>query len=365
MKLITILGARPQFIKAAALSRVIKNNNENSNKKIIESIVHTGQHYDKNMSKIFFDELQLSEAKFNLGINNLSHGAMVGRMIEAIEKILIDECPDLVLVYGDTNSTLAGALASVKCNFQVAHIESGLRSFDRTMPEEINRVITDKISSILFCPSENAVAQLKKEGISNNVFFTGDVSLDNIIHFGKLSEKYSTITKKLKLENSHFALMTCHRPENTDNFENLSVIVDTAAYISNKIKLVMPIHPRTKKLLEKMFLIEKLSNVIITEPLSFFDILSLQKKSNLILTDSGGIQKEAFFLKKPCITIRNRSEWIETVEIGVNKLTGPNYENIINAFEYFLNKDIKEKFIKKPYGEGDAANKIAKKLLEF
>jgi UDP-GlcNAc3NAcA epimerase len=333
-KIITIIGARPQFVKAAVLSRLIKSDEWNS--KFEEILVHTGQHYDKNMSDVFFDEMGIPYPKYNLEIGSGSHGKMTGEMLIRLEEVLLTEEPDIVLVYGDTNSTLAGALAAAKLNIPVAHIEAGLRSFWKKMPEEQNRIVTDHLSTTLFCPTTTAVKNLKAEGITKGVHNVGDIMLDAHLHYSMVLKERNTTTKNglNELDNlnipdgEEFYLLTIHRAENTDSLIKLSSIVDA---INSVPKIaVIPLHPRTKKQMNK-FGLQFNDHVKVINPVGFLDFLSLLLKCSFVVTDSGGIQKEAFFAKKPCITLREQTEWIETVNSGWNKTIGTNRELIIES----------------------------------
>ncbi len=363
MKLLTIVGARPQFIKAAAVSRVIKDVYANS---VEELIVHTGQHYDENMSKIFFEELDIPKPKYNLEISGGQHGEMTGRMLEGIEKVLLAEKPDWVLVYGDTNSTLAGALAAAKLHIPVAHVEAGLRSFNMRMPEEINRILTDRISTLLFCPTETAVINLKAEGITNGVHNIGDVMYDVSIYYRDLAKQKSNALSDLGLSENNYVLATCHRAENTDDKKNISDILTALEAIAGDIPVVLPLHPRTRKLIDQYGLSSHLDSLKITEPLPFLDMVALEQSAKLILTDSGGVQKEAFFYGVPCITMREETEWVETVEFGLNRLVGADREKIIRAYSEFKVTDISvEKNISVknyPYGSGNASREIVERL---
>lgn len=316
MIILTIVGARPQFVKAAAVSREILKHDD-----IREIIVHTGQHFDKNMSDIFFEEMEIPKPDYNLAINSVGHGAMTGRMLEGIEEIILKEKPDMVLVYGDTNSTLAGALAAKKLHVKVAHVEAGLRSFNMQMPEEINRILTDRISDILFCPTQQAITNLQKEGFDNfpcKIELSGDVMQDAAIFYSQKSSEKSTIISTLKLENESYVLATIHRQENTDDLTKLKKIIAALNLLHNeRKKVVLPIHPRTRKILEN----NNISvDFILTEPVGYFDMIELIKNSSLVITDSGGLQKEAFFFQKQCITIREQTEWIELIQGGFNTL---------------------------------------------
>ena len=350
-KLITIIGARPQFIKAAAVSRVIRKASG-----IQEVIVHTGQHFDENMSSVFFKEMDIPRPDFNLEINSLSHGAMTGRMMESIEKVLIDEKPDMVLVYGDTNSTLAGALTARKLNIRVAHVEAGLRSFNMMMPEEINRILTDRISDFLFCPTDTAIQNLHREGFDNfNCIIknVGDVMYDAAIYYGSFSSKRSDIINKLDLSNNSFVVCTIHRQENTDNLDNLKTIIRALNAINRDKKVILPLHPRTRKIMEANDLH---TGFEVIDPLGYFDIIELLKHCALVITDSGGMQKEAFFFNKFCITVRDQTEWTELVENQYNYLTGADYDKILSAFKEIKSRPFENKH--HFYGEGDASQKI-------
>ena len=323
-KIITIVGARPQFVKAAALSRELKNYPN-----IEEIIVHTGQHFDEKMSDIFFDEMDIPKPIYNLEINSLGHGAMTGRMLEGIEEVLKKEQPQLLLVYGDTNSTLAGALAAKKMHIPVAHVEAGLRSFNMDMPEEVNRILTDRISDILFCPTDTAIENLEKEGyqnISNQVVRSGDVMQDAALFYAETSELKSTVITKENLKPGAFGLVTIHRAENTDNPDKLRSICNALNEISAHTELVLPLHPRTKGILDKLG-IEL--NAKVSEPVGYFDMIELLKNCSFVMTDSGGLQKEAFFFSKPCITMREETEWVELIKGGYNTITGSSKDKIL------------------------------------
>jgi UDP-N-acetylglucosamine 2-epimerase len=323
MKIISVVGARPQFIKLSALSKELR-------KKHQEIILHTGQHYDGKLSKIFFSQLSIPEPDYNLGIGSAEHGEQTGRMLKGMEEVLLFEKPDLVIVYGDTNSTLAGALAAVKQKIPVAHVEAGLRSFKKSMPEEVNRVLTDHISSLLFCPTKTSVQNLRKEGITKGVYLVGDVMYDSLRQHIKRAEKISGIMKKLNLSKKDFYLVTIHRAENTDIKENLNKIAEILAQLNRKT--VFPIHPRTKKCLSEFNLSDKLeskNHLLLIDPVSYLDMLVLEKNAKYILTDSGGVQKEAFFLKTPCLTLREETEWVETLKNGANQLVGLEVDEVI------------------------------------
>ena len=361
MKIITIIGTRPQFVKASTVSAQIRKFYKN---KIEEVIVHTGQHFDKEMSLNFFNDLKIPNPKYNLKVNELTHAKMTSKMMEKIEKLIIDELPDLILLYGDTNSTLAGALVASKMNIPIAHVEAGLRSYNMKMPEEINRIISDKLSTLLFCPTKIAVSNLKKEGISKNVYMVGDVMLDLALSIEKNKNEELYELKKYKLCSKKFAIFTCHREENVKNYKNLKKILWNIKRLSQKIKIIFPIHPGTKKLVNEYSLKEFIKDVIVVEPLSYFKMMKLIQSSMAVITDSGGLQKEAFFYKIPCITIRNETEWVETVNLGLNYIVGLSYKKLNDAIDNILNsKSIRN--VSSPYGDGNAAKKIIEKILEF
>lgn len=353
MKILSIIGARPQFIKASPVSREIDRHAD-----IEEIIVHTGQHFDPNMSKIFFDQMKIPEPDYNLGINSLRHGAMTGRMLEEIEKVLIDENPDWVIVYGDTNSTLAGSLAAKKLKFKVAHIEAGLRSFNMNMPEEINRILTDRISDILFCPTQTAIDNLANEGYDKlgcKIIFSGDVMLDAALLYSKKAKK------PIEDISSQYILATIHREENTTDEERLKSIYNALKIISKEIQIIIPIHPRTRKQLSELHSTSQERNIKLINPLGYLEMLYLIKHCSLVITDSGGLQKEAYFFEKPCITIRDETEWTELVKYGYNIIAGTNSDNIIDAYD--LMKDRKIQFSYKLFGSGNASQIIVNEIL--
>lgn len=348
MKIVSVIGARPQFIKASVVSKELR-------KKYEEILVHTGQHYDYEMNKIFFEELNIPEPDYYLNVGSGSHGSQTGEMLKKIESVLMEEKPDLVLTYGDTNSTIAGALAASKLHIKSSHVESGLRSYDKTMPEEINRVLTDHCSDILFCPTNNAVSNLKREGITDNVYLTGDVMADSILYNKETAENKSNILNELDLEDKNYLLTTIHRPGNTNSEENLKNIVEAFSEMNDTI--VFPVHPRTEKYLKEYGLLDGLESFVkLTKPLGFFDFIKLMNHAKTILTDSGGVQKEAYILKVPCITLRENTEWVETVEDGWNVLVGSDKEKIIQCANEF-NPSVKSH--KNRYGNGDASKKIS------
>ena len=354
-KIITIVGARPQFIKAATLSRQFQLCG------IEEKIIHTGQHFDANMSEVFFSEMEIPKPAYQLDIHGLSHGAMTGRMLEGIEQILLHENPDGVLVYGDTNSTLAGALAASKLHIPVLHVEAGLRSYNMAMPEEINRILTDRISSVLFCPTDTAVKNLKSEGYDNmpiQIIKNGDVMQDAAIYYAGRAQMKSTIVRQIGVKK--FVLATIHRQENTDNPENLKQIIAGLTEINKHIPVVVPMHPRTRNILAQTY---QLPNFIIIDPVGYFDMIMLLKSCELVITDSGGVQKEAFFFGKHCITLREQTEWVELVENGFNILVGSDPAKLKAAFELFKTK--KSDFSIDLYGRGQAAEKAAMHILSL
>ena len=373
MKIVTIIGARPQFIKAAVVSRAIANYNQfvTSNSSLVtEVIVHTGQHFDRNMSDVFFEEMKIPKPDYFLNINGLSHGAMTGQMLEKIEPLLIKEKPDIVLVYGDTNTTLAGALAAAKLHIAIAHVEAGLRSFNRNMPEEINRVLTDHTANFLFCPTGQSVENLKIEGIitvekasadknssyaarSPKVCLVGDVMLDAATYYSEHARKPS-----IDLPES-FILATIHRAENSDNPQRLKSIFDGFEKIGREIPILLPLHPRTRQKMEARDL-KAADSIKIIDPVSYFEIIYLLENCTLVMTDSGGMQKEAFFFKKPCITLRDETEWVELVEQGFNLLAGAKVENIYDAYKAILETNLD--FSVELYGNGKAGERIVKIL---
>tara|TARA_X000000950_G_scaffold44811_2_gene50874 strand:+ start:2678 stop:3820 length:1143 start_codon:yes stop_codon:yes gene_type:complete len=376
MIILTIVGARPQIIKAAALSRVISNNFQN----IEEIIVHTGQHYDKNMSDVFFTELEIPKPQINLKVGSSSHGAQTALMIEKIEKVIQEYSPDAVVVYGDTNSTLATAIAASKLHIPIVHIESGLRSFNKKMPEEVNRILCDHVSTLLFSPTKSGFNNLLNEGFSKeysnnaspdhpNIYHCGDVMYDNSLYFSKLSDENSDILEKLKLRNEKFILATVHRNDNTDSKIKLTDLFSTFLEITeiHQLKIILPLHPRTSKMMEQLLdskLLKKIqeSNLLtIINPAGFLDMIALEKNAELIITDSGGVQKEAYFFKKPCIILRPQTEWVEIVETKSAVISDTNSKIILEATERFLsNPDLE---FPEVFGNGNAASFIAQEML--
>jgi UDP-GlcNAc3NAcA epimerase len=353
-KIITVLGARPQFIKASVVSHAIANTHGLS-----EVLVHTGQHFDVNMSDVFFKELGINKPKYFLGIHGGTHGVMTGRMLEAVEQVLIDEKPDIVLVYGDTNSTLAGALSAAKLNIPVAHVEAGLRSFNLAMPEEVNRILTDRISKWLFTPTQTATSNLQREGYDEDkIIEVGDVMYDVALHHGSRVKPNTGLMSQLGLTEKNYLLATIHRQENTDHPLRLKAIVDALIETAKKIPVVWPLHPRTRSVLGKAGLLDTLAKQVkLIEPIGYLDMVQLEKFASLIATDSGGVQKEAFFYQVPCVTLRDETEWVELIDTGWNRLAAPNNsEFILSAIQSSLGQLGK---IVKPYGDGKSAEKIA------
>ena len=356
MRIITIVGARPQFIKAQAVSRALF-----STDKVEEILVHTGQHYDDNMSDIFFDELELLRPHYNLGVSGGGHGYQTGQMLEGIEKILKEQMPDMVLLYGDTNSTLAGAIAASKMNIKIAHVEAGLRSYDRSLPEEINRVVTDNLADLNFAPTQSAVDNLKIEGIEENVHFVGDVMFDASIHFLKKALDTSSILSQLDLEPKSYVLSTIHRASNTDNLSNLKILLEALSEVAKTIKVVIPLHPRTKTVLVQNELLNSYPSLHLIEPTGYLDMIKLQNNAKLIATDSGGIQKEALFFRVPCVIFRESTEWVELLNLKWSLLCPPNLgtDHIKELILSNLNLEGDEG---SPYGDGNASKHIAEIL---
>lgn len=356
MKLLTVVGARPQFIKASAVSRAIQAENARG-AGLREVIVHTGQHFDANMSKVFFEELSIPEPDYHLGIASLGHGAMTGRMLEAIESLMLKEKPDMMLVYGDTNSTLAGALAAAKLHVPVAHVEAGLRSFNKRMPEEVNRILTDHVSNLLFCPTQTAVDNLGNEGIKSGVHLVGDVMYDVTLHYRELAATRHSL-EKWGVAEKGYALCTVHRAENTDDATRLQGILAALRKIAEEIPVILPLHPRTRKIIDAMGQPKALRGLTVLDPLSYLEMLRLEMSAKVILTDSGGVQKEAFFHRVPCITLRDETEWVETVAMGWNVLAGADQ----NAISSLWNTPKKSSHEMGAYGDGNAASMIVKRI---
>lgn len=349
MKIATIVGARPQFIKAAVVSRAMR-----EKKNVTELIVHTGQHFDIDMSDVFFDELSIPRPKFNLGIGGGTHGQNTGRMIEAVESILLQERPDWLLVYGDTDSTLAGALAATKLHIPIAHVEAGLRSFNRKMPEEINRVLTDHTADLLFVPTEAAYRNLQMEGINENrIKLVGDVMYDATLVYGSIAESQSTILNRLGLSNSEYILATIHRQENTDSTDRLTNILGGLA--GSNWPVVLPLHPRTRQRIAALPEFPH-GNLRLIGPVGYLDMMMLEKNARMIATDSGGVQKEAYFHHVPCLTLRDETEWVELIEAGVNRIVGTSRDVITSAINCATPMGVPAS---KLYGDGQACVKIA------
>lgn len=353
MKIATVVGARPQFIKAAPVSRVLRVRHT-------EILIHTGQHYDPNMSDIFFDELNIPRPDYNLGVGSGSHGAQTGAILKEVEEVLIREKPDALLVYGDTNSTLAGALAAAKLHIPVLHIEAGLRSFNRKMPEEINRVLTDHLSELLFCPTTTAVQNLATEGITNGVYLNGDVMYDAFLYNRELARSKESLLAKLAVKRGEYILCTIHRAENTDEPGRLKEIFLALSQVSRPV--ILPLHPRTQKIIREQGLEKSLgSQVKVIDPVGYLDMITLEADAWKVLTDSGGVQKEAYFAGVPCITLRDETEWLETVQAGWNRLAGAESGEILRAVEEFTPPS----FHPGVFGNGDAAGEFVKILEEW
>ena len=378
MKIVTIIGARPQIIKAAAISRAIT---QHFSSQITEVIVHTGQHYDTNMSEIFFQELGIPAADYNLGVGSGHHGAQTARMMEGIEHLLMEEKPTALLVYGDTNSTLAGALAAVKMQVPVVHIEAGLRSFNKSMPEEINRITCDHCSTLLFSPTKQGVRNLEREGFAPNhsekagldhpkVFLTGDIMYDNSMYFSEISREKARITDQLRLKDGEFILCTIHRDANTDHVTSLRDILKGLLDIQqlSQQPLVLPLHPRTRKKMAELLpdaLLEALKNnpnMHLIEPAGFLDMISLESQCSMVITDSGGVQKEAYFFQKPCLILREQTEWVEIVENGNALLVGAQQQRLVEGYQALRAKT--DYTFPPLFGDGRAAQEICRLMLE-
>ena len=360
VKIVTVVGARPQFVKAATVSAAIVQQVKRG-ASIEEVLVHTGQHYDPNMSQVFFDQLEVPRPKYNLAVGSGSHGAMTGKMLGAVEQILVDEKPDWLLVYGDTNSTLAGALAAAKLHVPVCHVEAGLRSFDKRMPEEINRILTDHVSELLLCPTHTAITNLKNEGVTKGVHHVGDVMYDAALIFAKVAAQGSDVLARYGLTAKSFLLATVHRAENTDEPERLEGILKALSNLATaSCPLLLPLHPRTRATLRSRGLeqlLERNAALMTIEPVPFLDMIVLEQQAKLILTDSGGVQKEAYFHRVPCVTLRDETEWVETIDAGWNQLAGADQKRIEQAAAAAKpGRPIDE------YGDGDAAVKVVELL---
>ncbi|MFQ4139211.1 non-hydrolyzing UDP-N-acetylglucosamine 2-epimerase [Nodosilinea sp. PGN35] len=360
LKFLTVVGARPQFVKASTVSRAVA-----QLPAIKEIILHTGQHYDEKMSDIFFAQLDIPSPDYNLGIGSGLHGQQTGQMLEAVETVLLREEPDVVLVYGDTNSTLAGALAAAKLHIPIAHVEAGLRSFNRRMPEEINRVLTDHAADLLFAPTQVAVEHLLSEGIApNTIHHCGDVMYDASLYFAAKANRESTILPELSLESQQYCLATVHRAENTDDPERLTAIVEVLTQLGQDIPVVLPLHPRTRKALDALNLLATVQRSLrLIDPVGYLDMIALEQSARLILTDSGGVQKEAFFFRVPCVVLRDETEWTELVNLGCNRLVPPDRSEVmLAAIAEHLERDRFPNTLPDLYGDGHAAQRIATTL---
>jgi len=363
VKIVTVVGARPQFIKAAAVSRALAafNNAADTGQVLDERIIHTGQHYDDNMSRVFFDELKIPRPAFNLQVGSGPHGKQTGIMLERLEQVMLDEKPDWVLIYGDTNSTLAGALAAAKLHIPVAHVEAGLRSFNRRMPEEINRVVADCLSRVLFCPTSTAAANLAREGVTQGVHQVGDVMYDSVLFNARLAERSSEVMARLGLAPKSFYLATMHRAENTDDPARLAGIL--AAFGRSERLVILPLHPRTRKTLGAG--LERIGGKVrVIDPLPYLDMIMLERNARMILTDSGGVQKEAYWFTVPCVTLRDETEWVELVQAGCNRVVGADREAIISAVASWEESGCRlpEGRPADLYGDGRSAEKIVSVL---
>jgi UDP-N-acetylglucosamine 2-epimerase len=371
LHVLSIVGARPQFVKAAMVVEAVRAHNRRARAKVCHTLVHTGQHYDRNLSDVFFQQMPLPKPKYNLGVGSGTHGAQTAKLLAGIEDVLLKERPDVVVVYGDTNSTLAGALATAKLGIKLAHVEAGLRSFNRAMPEEINRVVTDHLSDLLFCPTATAVNQLANEGISGNVYRSGDVMLDAVLNFAQLAEQRSRILREIGLAPNEYALVTVHRAENTDSESNLASILEFLANVTHTV--VFPVHPRTRNRIAGASclrtLAEKLGNhVRMIDPVSYLDMLALERHAQLVMTDSGGVQKEAFFLGVPCLTLRNETEWIETLKGGWNRLVDASSEETIGLVDSLWKRNGQCPYTARNlnlFGAGKASQMIVQRLVKF
>lgn len=358
-KIVSIVGARPQFIKAAAVSRIVAGHPAGR-----ECLVHTGQHYDSNMSDVFFAELGIPQPHYNLAVGSASHGAQTGRMLEAIETVLLQELPDWVLIYGDTNSTLAGAIAAAKLHIPVAHVEAGLRSFNRAMPEEINRILADHASTVLFAPTRTAVEHLRSEGVdAAKIVLSGDVMYDAARHFHGRAIEDSTVLETLGLRRKHFVLATVHRAENTDDPARLAVILGALGALAGEARVVLPLHPRTRASIAKAGLVLP-EGLVCIDPVGYLDMVMLEEASRLVVTDSGGVQKEAFFFKVPCVTLRDETEWTELVDAGWNRLLPPRaLDEVVAGLRAALAAEAPAHWPADLYGTGAAAQLIVDRLL--
>lgn len=371
LHVLSIVGARPQFVKAAMVVEAVRAHNRRTKTKVCHTLLHTGQHYDRNLSDVFFKQMPLPKPKYNLGVGSGTHGEQTSKLLAGIEVVLLKERPDMVVVYGDTNSTLAGALAAVKLGIKLAHVEAGLRSFNRAMPEEINRVVTDHVSDLLFCPTESSVQQLAKEGVTQGVFLSGDVMLDAVLSFGQMAEERSHILQKVGLAPNDYAIVTVHRAENTDSESNLASILRFVANVSHTV--VFAIHPRTRNRIAKLPSLSALAgklghHVRMIDPVSYLDMLALEKHARLVMTDSGGVQKEAYFLGVPCLTLRHETEWIETLKGGWNRLVDASSDETIGIVDSLWNRNGKCPSTARNlnlFGKGKASQVLVQELVQF
>jgi UDP-GlcNAc3NAcA epimerase len=360
LKIVTVVGARPQFVKAAVVSRAIDRWNAAARAPLLtEKLLHTGQHYDDNMSDVFFREMHIPAPAWHLGVAGGTHGAMTGRMLEKVEQVLLDERPDAVLVYGDTNSTLAGALAAVKLHIPVGHVEAGLRSFNRRMPEEVNRIVADSIAQWLFCPTLAAVQNLRTEGHdAASIHIVGDVMYDAALFYGPRAVPSAATRALMQRLDPSFCVCTLHRAENTEDAERLRAICSALDVIGRERGVLLPLHPRTRRVLDALGIV--FQNVMLAEPVGYFDMLALLRACGAVITDSGGLQKEAFFFEKPCLTLRVETEWVELVELGVNVLAGVTRDSILAAWRSLEGRVFD--FAARPYGKGEAGSAIVEAL---
>jgi UDP-GlcNAc3NAcA epimerase len=375
MHVLSIVGARPQFVKAAMVVEAVRVHNRlfKTGSRLRHTLVHTGQHYDRNLSDVFFKQMPLPKPKYNLGVGSGTHGVQTGKLLVGIEEVLLKERPDVVVVYGDTNSTLAGALAAAKLGIKVAHVEAGLRSFNRAMPEEINRVVTDHLSDLLFCPTATAVKHLANEGVTQGVHLSGDVMLDAVLAFQQIADKRSSILRKLDLLPNEYVLFTVHRAENTDSETHLANILELLAKLSQPV--VFPIHPRTRNRIAQVSLLKaqaqtlaQSGNVFMIDPVSYLDMLALEGHARVVMTDSGGVQKEAYFLGVPCLTLRNETEWTETLEGGWNRLVDAGSGETVSLLDSLWSKNGQSPRAPRnldSFGAGHAAEVMVQQLADF